>query len=311
MTVGQELKKRRQALHISLREVEVQTKIRGKFLTSLEAGDYEALANDIYSRGFVQQYATFLGLEGTTMAARYSSERGGLATAATSAPKLDRPKRIVITARLVTVAIIAAIVLSVLTYLLVQLSALAAPPNVTITSPEDNQTVIGSVTTVSGHVTPGSDVTIDDVAVISDGDGNFSSPVTLQNGLNTIHVTAKSKLGKTSTAGRTVLAKVVSATGSAVTVPTTTIPGIAVAVKAKRTLALVVSVDGKQTKELLLGGTSQLFQGTSDVNLSTSDAGATSLTITNSVMAGKVISSLGSDGETRSNQDFTPTTVIP
>ncbi len=311
MTVGQELKKRRQAQHLSLTEVELQTKIRGKFLTSLEHGDYEGLANDIYSRGFVQHYANFLGLDGAVMAARYSEERGGVTVAPTSAPQLERPPRIVITARLAAVGIVVVAILSILGYLLFQLSALAAPPNITITAPDSNQTVTGSVTTVSGHVTPGSDVTIDDVPVISDGDGNFSSPVSLQNGLNTIHVTAKSKLGKSNTVGRTILAKVSSSTGAAVSVPTATFNGIAVAVKAKRTLALNVTVDGKQTKELLLGGTSQLFQGASDVNITTSDAGATSLTITNSVVAGKVIPSLGADGETRTGQDFTPTTVIP
>jgi hypothetical protein len=72
-----------------------------------------------------------------------------------------------------------------------------------------------------------------------------------------------------------------------------------------------VTVDGNQTKKVMLGGTSQLFQGNTDVNITTSDAGATSLTVTNSVAAGKVIPSLGADGEIRSNQDFTPTTVIP
>jgi cytoskeletal protein RodZ len=311
MTVGQELKKRRQALHLSLTEVEVQTKIRGKFLTSLEAGEYDGLAHDIYSRGFVQHYANFLGLDGALMAARYSAERGVPDTAPTHAPSLERPPRLVVTARLAAIGVVLVIVVAILGYLLIQLSALAAPPNVTITAPDANQTIIGSVTTVSGHVTPGSDVTIDDVAVISDADGNFSSSVSLQNGLNTIHVTAKSKLGKSNTVGRTVLARVPNSTSASVAVPTATIPGIAVAVKAKRTLALAVSVDGKVTKELLLGGTSQLFQGASDVNITTSDAGATSLTVTNSVAAGKVIPSLGADGETRTGQDFTPTTVIP
>jgi cytoskeletal protein RodZ len=311
MTVGQELKKKRQSLHLSLTEVEVQTKIRGKFLASLESGDYEGLTHDVYSRGFVQHYANFLGLDGQLYAARYAAERGALVEAPTQAPRLERPPRIVVTARLAAIAVVLVIVLAVLGYLLFQLSALAAPPNVTITAPDANQTIIGSITTVTGHVTPGSDVTIDDVSVISDADGNFSSPVSLQNGLNTIHVTAKSKLGKARTIGRTILAKVPPSTQASVTVPTAPFGGIAVAVMAKRTLALTVSVDGKVTKELMLGGTSQLFQGASDVNITTSDAGATALTITNSVVAGKIIPSLGANGETRTGQDFTPTTVIP
>lgn len=311
VSVGQELKKRRQALRLSLTEVELQTKIRGKFLTQLESGNYEGLANDVYSRGFVQNYANYLGLDGLAMAARYSEERGGPEAALTKVPQLKRPPRLVFTGRLAAVGAGLLVILSVMSYLAWQLSALAAPPSITILVPDANQAVTGSVTTVSGHVTPGADVAIDDVAVVSDADGNYSSQVALQNGVNTIRVSAKSKLGKSNSLSRTILAKLPPSTASAVAVPVAPFGGIAVAISAKRTIAISVVVDGKTTKELLLGGTSQLFTGATIVSITTSDAGATSLTITNSVVAAKVIARLGGDGEQRSNQDFTPTTVIP
>jgi len=56
--VGQQLKARRQALRLSLAQVEVDTKIRGKFLSALESGDYASLPNDVYSRGFVYEFIT-------------------------------------------------------------------------------------------------------------------------------------------------------------------------------------------------------------------------------------------------------------
>jgi len=309
--VGQELKKRRQGLRLSLTEVELQTKIRGKFLTQLESGNYEGMANDVYSRGFVQNYANYLGLDGLEMASRYSVERGGPEAALTKGPRLKRPPRIVFTGRLAAIGASLLIILVVMGYLVWQLSALAAPPSIAILFPDANQSVTGSVTTVSGHVTPGADVAIDDVAVVSDADGNYSSQVALQNGVNTIRVTAKSKLGKSSSLTRTILAKLPPSTASDVAVPAAPFAGIAVAISAKRTIAITVVVDGKTTKELLLGGTSQLFTGATIVSITTSDAGATSLTITNSVVAAKVIARLGGDGEQRTNQDFTPTTVIP
>ncbi|QQR52969.1 helix-turn-helix domain-containing protein [bacterium] len=74
--VGPQLKARRQSLRMSLAQVEVATKIRGKYLIALEAGEYEKLPNDIYSRGFVQNYANHLGLDGTVVAADYALERG-------------------------------------------------------------------------------------------------------------------------------------------------------------------------------------------------------------------------------------------
>ena len=167
VSVGQELKKRRQGLRLSLTEVELQTKIRGKFLTQLESGDYEGLANDVYSRGFVQNYANYLGLDGLAMAARYSAERGGPEAAPTQAPKLKRPPRLVFTGRLAVVGAGLLVIVAVMSYLGWQLSALAAPPSITIILPDTNQTITGSLTTVSGHVTPGADVAIDEVAVVS------------------------------------------------------------------------------------------------------------------------------------------------
>src|SRR5664279_2753552 len=98
--VGQQLKARRQAIRLSLAQVELDTKIRGKFLTALESGDYKSLPNDIYSRGFVQHYANHLGLDGAFVAAQYVAERGGIETADTKRPRMERPRRFVITGRL-------------------------------------------------------------------------------------------------------------------------------------------------------------------------------------------------------------------
>src|SRR5882672_7529558 len=95
LNVGQQLKARRQALRLSLAQVELDTKIRGKFLTALESGNYASLANDIYSRGFVQHYANHLGLNGALVAAEYVKERGGVAQADTKRPQLERTARLV------------------------------------------------------------------------------------------------------------------------------------------------------------------------------------------------------------------------
>ena len=310
MNVGQQLKKRRQALHLSLRQVEVQTKIRGKFLTSLESGEYEGLENDIYTKGFVTHYANFLGMDGLQMANKYSQERGEMQVPDTGAPKLGSQPRIVVTARIATLLGFSLVILSILGYLLFQFSSLAAPPKIQIQSPINNQSITGAVTTIIGTATPGSDVSIDGIGVVTDQSGSFNSTISLMSGLNTIHVTAKSKLGKSSSIGVTVLSVIPSESVKPTTVPAAVFNGIAISVKASRTIALIVTVDGNTSKQLLLGGTSKLFQGATDINISTSDAGATSLVITNSVVANKIINKLGANGEVRSNQDFTSTSII-
>src|ERR1044072_1796599 len=119
-TVGQMLKTRRQAIRLSLAQVEVDTKIRGKFLTALEAGDYEKPPYDIYSRGFVQHYAHHLGLNGAEGAAASAKGRGGVVAGETKRPQLQQSKRIVFTGKILTLLGGLAVVAAVLGYLLWQ-----------------------------------------------------------------------------------------------------------------------------------------------------------------------------------------------
>src|ERR1700683_3542397 len=131
--VGPHLKARRQALRLSLAQVELDTKIRGKFLTALESGDYSSLPNDVYSRGFVQHYANHLGLDGEAIARAYATERGGVTAGATKRPVLERPPRLVFTGQIAWVLMTGLAAAGIVGYLLWQLSSLAAAPNLTVT----------------------------------------------------------------------------------------------------------------------------------------------------------------------------------
>jgi cytoskeleton protein RodZ len=310
--VGPQLKARRQALRLSLAQVEIDTKIRGKFLTALESGDYSSLPNDIYSRGFVQHYANHLGLSGAEVAAAYTQERGGIAKAETRRPALQKPKPIVFTGRIATVLGMLLLVVGVLGYLLWQFSALAAPPLLTLTTPAADEKLDGGVINIQGQTTPGAEVDVNDSPVLTDTDGKFSEPVALQDGVNVIKITSKSKLGKVTTVTRNVLATLPGVDAAQAVVPDKPIPGVDVAVSVKEATSVVVTVDGKEAwRGIVVGGWSKTFNGTNDVSITTGNAGATSVTVTNSVAAGKRISPLGREGEIRTNQDFNKATVIP
>jgi cytoskeleton protein RodZ len=312
LNVGQQLKARRQSLRLSLAQVEIDTKIRGKFLTALEAGNYDKLPNDIYSRGFVQHYANHLGLDGVQVAAEYAKERGGVTAGEMKRPQMERPKRLVFTGRILAVLGVLVATAAVLGYLLWQFSALAGAPILTTTSPEADQALTGGVLEVSGKTTPGADVTVNDSPVLADTDGNFSEKVALQDGVNAIRIMSRSKLGKSTTVTRNVLAKLPKADAAQAVAPDKPIPGVAVAVSVKETTSLVVVVDGKEAfRQIVLAGWSKTFAGANDVNITTGNAGVTSVTVTNSVAAGKKLSPLGRDGEIRRNQDFAKDTVIP
>lgn len=63
LTVGERLRDARELRGLDLYRVERDTKIRYKFLVALEAGDYADLPGDVYARGFLRNYATYLGLD--------------------------------------------------------------------------------------------------------------------------------------------------------------------------------------------------------------------------------------------------------
>ncbi len=64
---GQYLKKIREGKGISLREVAEETKIRVHYLRALEGDDYASLPGEVYARGFLRNYARFLGIPADEM----------------------------------------------------------------------------------------------------------------------------------------------------------------------------------------------------------------------------------------------------
>lgn len=74
--LGQRLKERREALGLTIEDVAKETRIKPKFIEALEKGDYNLLPGDIFARGFIRNYASFLGLDPEEMLKLYSEERG-------------------------------------------------------------------------------------------------------------------------------------------------------------------------------------------------------------------------------------------
>ncbi|HEX6752191.1 MAG TPA: helix-turn-helix domain-containing protein [Solirubrobacterales bacterium] len=90
--IGAILREARTRRGIELSEVEAVTKIRLGYLLAIEAEDWEALPGDVYARGFIRAYATFLGLDGDRLAGEYrESVEGGLGAGHDLIPNAVRP----------------------------------------------------------------------------------------------------------------------------------------------------------------------------------------------------------------------------
>ncbi|MBN1331567.1 helix-turn-helix domain-containing protein [Candidatus Dojkabacteria bacterium] len=73
-TIGELLKEKRAKKGLSLRQISEITKIRVEYLQALEDGRYSAFPSEVYLKGFLKNYAKFLGIDKERSLALYRRE---------------------------------------------------------------------------------------------------------------------------------------------------------------------------------------------------------------------------------------------
>src|SRR5262245_12454989 len=76
-TFGEELRREREIRGISLKEISDDTKISKRFLEAIEKNDHKTLPAPVFTRGFVREYARYLGLNTEEMVNRYNYAAAG------------------------------------------------------------------------------------------------------------------------------------------------------------------------------------------------------------------------------------------
>lgn len=74
---GDELRREREIRAISLKEIADATKISKRFLEAIENNDHKTLPAPVFTRGFVREYARYLGLNSEDMVNRYNYAAAG------------------------------------------------------------------------------------------------------------------------------------------------------------------------------------------------------------------------------------------
>lgn len=69
---GEDLRREREIRGISLKEISDATKISKRFLEALERNDHKTLPAPVFTRGFVREYARYVGLNAEEMVNRYN-----------------------------------------------------------------------------------------------------------------------------------------------------------------------------------------------------------------------------------------------
>lgn len=303
--VGDELRARREALDISLHKVEVATKIRGRYLRAIEASDFDNLPNDVYSRGFVKQYARYLGLPAAEMVKRYQAERGEVKAPLKQTKPRELDFRLGATSRWVASLVALSVIALIVGYLLWQFSSLTAAPRLRLTSPSKDEVTDKSSIDVAGVTASGADVFLNDVPLPSDVDGKFKTTLILQPGINEVRVVSKNKLGKETRITRNILSK----QGSAQPLPSATFDGVAVLLKASDATDVKLLADGTMIYEgNVAKGATRLVTAKEVIQVTSSNPGVLKATFTNSTVVSYDFGVLGEDASR--TVEFTKTTSI-
>ncbi len=207
---------------VDLLRAERDTKIRVRYLSALETGEYRDLPGAVYTKGFLRNYAIYLGLDPEDVLRQWRRERGE-ATApepiiVPPGPLAEPSRPLNFSPSVVVAALLTAGVVLFFIYLSSQLLRYSRPPDLAVTYPA--QAVIDveeSVTSfrLAGTASPGSTVTIrtpgqeQPFRVTALASGEWSLQVDLRRGQNRFEIDALNpETGKTSETPRSVVINV-------------------------------------------------------------------------------------------------------
>jgi len=201
-TLGEVLKKARISKKITLAEMEAITKVRQKYLHSLEKDDWNELPQEVYIRSYTIAYARALGLDLSEITKAFESlaiTKRSLNNSSSFYYKNSfKEVKFLVTPKFLAYFALIGFVVSMFSYIVFQVVSFAGSPNLQVSSPADNMTVDEDEINIEG-VTEGNTVlTINQEKVPVTGDGRFSTNLKLHRGLNIIEVKATNRINKES-----------------------------------------------------------------------------------------------------------------
>ena len=189
---------------VDLSRAERDTKIRSRYLAALERGDYRDLPGTVYTKGFLRNYATYLGLDAEDVLRQWRRERGDQhgpePLVVPPRPIAEPPRPLTFSPSILVAALMALGVAAFGVYLAVQLLRYAKPPELTVTSPAtavlDVEDGVSSYD-LEGMSTAGATIEITTAGQTQPyrttalADGTWRIQVDLRRGKNEFQITAK------------------------------------------------------------------------------------------------------------------------
>lgn len=205
ITVGEYLQNGRMKKRLTLDQIEKAIKIRVKFLDAIEKNQFEKLPDPTFAKGFIRNYAAFLGLSTfDTMAFYRRQVDEGKSKHLPTRGLTPLLKKFSITPQIFTGVLVSIALLCFFGYLIFSYFAFAGAPSLEVSSPKNNIVVTADQIVISGKADQDAVLSINGQPVATTEEGKFKIPVPLVPGLNTLTITAKNKYQKESTVIRNI-----------------------------------------------------------------------------------------------------------
>jgi cytoskeletal protein RodZ len=203
---------------VDLARAERDTKIRVRYLSALERGDYRDLPGAVYTKGFLRNYAIYLSLDPEDVLRQWRRERGdqvGPEPVIVPPRPIEEPSRpLNFSPSVVVAALLTAGVVLFFVYLSAQLLRYSKPPELTVVNPATALLEVDDSTTtyrLAGTSSPGATITIsapghEPYLTTALADGTWSAQVDLRRGQNRFDINAENpETGKSADTPRTVV----------------------------------------------------------------------------------------------------------
>lgn len=193
VTAGEILKKKRESLGRSIEVASQETKIQKRFLKYIENNEFEKFDSEVFLTGFTKIYSQYLGLDTEKVLALYRRSNLSQKIKDRKLPKSRwaRYKKISLTPRSIITIVSILFFILILGYIGLQIYKFQSPPQLVITTPQDNSTTVTETILVEGSTQAGAIIEINGVVVPTDNQNNFRTEITLKDGINIITIKAR------------------------------------------------------------------------------------------------------------------------
>lgn len=208
-TIGSILEDRRKDRGLTLKEVAEITKIKTEYLHALEKGDYSLFASEVYLKGFLRNYAKFLGVGTERALALYRRERSDfekLKPIGITSKIRETTLNLAITPGRIIAIIVLGLILGTLYYVGTYVGAIFAAPQLSLETPlalEAGATEVynteSTTIKIEGQAEIGAKLTINGEKYQTNNFQDFFAEFELEEGTNEFIINAESQFGKVST----------------------------------------------------------------------------------------------------------------